>query len=74
MLNSYIDAIKGFVPKLIALVATYVVARLIYELIGPMMGINDNPDIVNGVIESIAVAVAASLLTVLVVTALDEGS
>lgn len=74
MFDNYIGAIKGFVPKLIALVATFIVARLIYELAGPMMGINDNPDLVGGLIESLAVAVAASLLTVLVVTALDEGS
>lgn len=73
MLDKYINALKGFVPSLISITAAFVIARLIYELAGPALGINDSPDVVGGVILAVGTAVAASLLTVLVVTAIDSG-
>lgn len=73
MMDNYIEAVKGFIPKLLALIVAFVIARLIYELAGPAMGINPEPDVVGGVIKAIAGTVSASLLTLLAVTALDQG-
>lgn len=73
MFDKYVNAIKDFIPSLISLLAVFVVARLIYELGGPALGINESPDVIGGVIHSIAVVAASSLLTVLAVTAIDSG-
>lgn len=73
MFDKYVNAIKDFIPSLISLLAVFVVSRLIYELAGPALGINESPDIVGGVIRTIAVVAASSLLTVLAVTAIDSG-
>jgi hypothetical protein len=73
MVDKYVNAIKNFIPSLISLLAVFIVSRLIYELGGPAMGINDSPDVIGGVIKTIAVVAASSLLTVLAVTAIDSG-
>ena len=73
MVDKYVNAIKNFIPSLISLVVVFVVASLIYHLAGPALGINENPDVVGGVIKAIAVVAASSLLTVLAVTAIDSG-
>lgn len=68
MHEKYINAVKGFVPKLIALAAVFVVARLVYQLIPNEYGFD-----VMALVHGGATAVAAGVLTVLVVTALDQG-
>ncbi len=73
MIDNYVNAIKNFIPSLISLLAVFVISRLIYELGGPALGINDSPDIVGGVIKTIAVVAASSLLTVLAITAIKSG-
>lgn len=68
MHEKYISALKGFVPKLTALAAAFVVARLVYMLIPNGYGFD-----VMGLVHVAATAVAAGVLTLLVVTALDQG-
>ena len=73
MIDKYVNAIKNFIPGLISLVVVFVVARLIFQLAGPALGLEPQLSLVDGVINTIAVVVASSLLTVLVVTAIDSG-
>lgn len=68
MHEKYISAVKDFIPKLIALTAVFVISRLVYMLIP-----NDYGFDVMGLVHGAATAVAAGVLTVLVVTALDQG-
>lgn len=68
MHEKYISAVKDFIPKLIALTAVFVVARLVYMLIPNEYGFD-----VILLVQQAATAVAAGVLTLLVVTALDQG-
>lgn len=67
MFDAFIDAIKGFIPKLIGLIVAMLIARLIYELV-----INESGFQVMGLVHTLAITVAASLLTLLTVAALDS--
>lgn len=67
MFDGLIDAVKNFIPKLIGLVVTLLIARLIYELV-----INEKGFQVTGLVDTLATTVAASVLTLLVVASLDN--
>ena len=67
MFDGLIDAVKNFLPKLLGLVVALLIARLIYELVINPSGFN-----AMGLVETLATTVAASLLTVLTVAALDN--
>lgn len=66
MFDGIINALKAFLPKGIGLVIALLIARLIYDLVG------GNGIDINGLIHMLAVTVAASLLTVVTVAALDS--
>lgn len=68
MHEKYISAVKDFIPKLIALAAVFLLARLGYMLLPNEYGFD-----VMGLVHSAVTAVTAGILTVLVVTALDQG-
>lgn len=68
MHEKYISALKGFIPKLIALAAAFVIGTLIYQLVPNEAGFDPMR-----LVHAAATAVAAGVLTVLVVTALDQG-
>ncbi len=67
MFDGLIDAVKNFIPKLIGLIVTLLIARLIYELV-----INENGFQLTGLVDTLATTVAASVLTLLVVASLDN--
>lgn len=67
MIDKQVEAITKFMPKLISLVAAIIVATLIFQLVAADLNIE-------GFGRAVLTAIAASLLTVVVMSSLDAGS
>lgn len=65
LVDVYTAAIRDFVPKLLALIVALLLTRLIYELVINTAGFQ-----AYGLVETLAVTVAAGLLTHLTMTSL----
>lgn len=61
--NAIIDALKGFIPTIIAFLITGLTTRLIYEVFMNKAGFQ-----VSGIVDTISTVAAASILTLLVLT------
>lgn len=61
--NAIIDALKGFIPTIIAFLITGLTTRLIYEVF-----MNKDGFQVSGIVDTISTVAAASILSLLVLT------
>jgi hypothetical protein len=61
--NAIIDALKGFIPTIIAFLITGLTTRVIYEAFFNKAGFQ-----VTGIVDTISTVAAASILTLLVLT------
>ncbi len=62
-LNAILDALKGFIPTIIAFLITGLTTRIIYEA-----AINKDGFQVSGLLDTVSSVAAASILTLLVLT------